>query len=424
MELAHRISRQTPFYYGWVVLFSAGSSQFVRNAAASLTLAVFIYPISEDLGWSRTLIAGAASAGGLAASGAAPVVGWIVDRYGARIVLSISVLVLGLATMSLAWATTPIAFYIAYGTGRVIFNSTIQIASSVVVSRWFIRMRGQASGLLTLSHGIGMTLFPFLASLIILYRNYQTAWIVLGLTAWAIALLPVTLLIAETPESLGLEPDGDTNTLNRQADGAIKLEEPAWTARQAAKTPTLWILALGIGTLFIIQSGINIHLVAFLRDQGLGGATAAVAISMIAIMTAAGSVVWGWIVERVPVRYGLAAVALIMAVVPPGFLRADTVTEAYIFAGLFGFALSGLLVVPPVAYADYFGRRSLGTIRGITEPFMSLGQATGALISGLIFDMTQSYAIAFWAFGIIGVATAIAVTLARQPTNFETHASS
>jgi len=329
-----------------------------------------------------------------------------------------------LATMSLAWATTPIAFYIAYGTGRVIFNSTIQIASSVVVSRWFIRMRGRASGLLTLSHGIGMTLFPFLASLIILYRDYQTAWIVLGLTAWAIALVPVTLLIAETPESLGLKPDGDADTLKKRAGGAATPVEPAWTARQAVKTPTLWLLALGIGTLFIIQSGINIHLVAFLRDQGLGGATAAVAISLIAIMTAAGSVVWGWIVERVPVRFGLAAVALIMAVVPPGFLTADTVAEAYIFAGLFGFALSGLLVVPPVAYADYFGRKSLGTIRGITEPFMSLGQAAGAVISGLIFDMTESYAIAFWAFGIIGVATAIVVTFARQPTNFEAHASS
>jgi OFA family oxalate/formate antiporter-like MFS transporter len=424
MDLAHRISRRTPFYYGWVVLFSAGSSQFVRNAAASLTLAVFIYPISEDLGWSRTLIAGAASVGGLAASGAAPVVGWIVDKYGTRIVLSISVLVLGFATMSLAWATTPVAFYIAYATGRVIFNSTIQIASSVVVSRWFIRMRGRASGLLTLSHGIGMTLFPFLASLIILYRDYQTAWIVLGLTAWAIALLPVTLLIVETPESLGLKPDGDADTSKKHPEGAVISDEPAWTARQAVKSPTLWLLALGIGTLFIIQSGINIHLVAFLRDQGLGGATAAAAISITAIITAAGSMVWGWVVERVPVRFGLAAVALIMAVVPPGFLTADTVTEAYIFAGLFGFALSGLLVVPPVAYADYFGRRSLGTIRGITEPFMSLGQAVGALISGLIFDMTQSYAIAFWAFGIIGVATAIAVTLARQPTAYEAHPSS
>ncbi|MDP6715248.1 MAG: MFS transporter, partial [SAR202 cluster bacterium] len=92
----------------------------MRNAAASLTLAVFVYPISEDLGWSRTLIAGAASVGGLAASGAAPIVGWIVDKYGARIVLSASVLVLGISTMSLAWATAPVAFYVAYGVGRVL----------------------------------------------------------------------------------------------------------------------------------------------------------------------------------------------------------------------------------------------------------------------------------------------------------------
>jgi len=130
MPVAQRLSEKTPFYYGWIVLFSAGSSQFVRNAAASLTLAVFIYPISEELGWSRTLIAGAASVGGLAASGASPVVGWMVDKYGTRIVLTISILVLGLSTMSLACATAPVAFYLAYGIGRVIFNSSIQIASS------------------------------------------------------------------------------------------------------------------------------------------------------------------------------------------------------------------------------------------------------------------------------------------------------
>ena len=163
MPVAQRLSEKTPFYYGWIVLFSAGSSQFVRNAAASLTLAVFIYPISEELGWSRTLIAGAASVGGLAASGASPVVGWMVDKYGTRIVLTISILVLGLSTMSLAWATAPIAFYLAYGIGRVIFNSSIQIASSVVVSRWFIRQRGRASGLLSMTHAIGMTLFPLIA---------------------------------------------------------------------------------------------------------------------------------------------------------------------------------------------------------------------------------------------------------------------
>ncbi|MDP6452749.1 MAG: MFS transporter [SAR202 cluster bacterium] len=415
MQLAHRLSRRTPFFYGWIVLFSAGSSQFVRNAAASLTLAVFVYPISEDLGWSRTLIAGAASVGGLAASGAAPIVGWIVDKYGARIVLSASVLVLGISTMSLAWATAPVAFYVAYGVGRVLFNTTIQIASSVVVSRWFIRMRGRASGLLGMSHAIGMTLFPFVASLVILYRDYQTAWIVLGLAAWIIALLPVSLLIAETPEDVGLRPDGDSDDPETEAGDTVAPEEPAWTPRQAIRTPALWILALGIGFLFVIHSGVNIHLVAYLRDQGLGEAESAAAISVTAILTAVGSLAWGWIVERLPARYALAGVALVMAVASPAFITADTVAEAYAYAGLFGFALSGLLVVPPVAYADYFGRRSLGTIRGISEPFMSLGQAIGAVTSGLIYDATDSYTIAFWTFSVIAVVTAIAVASARQP---------
>ena len=417
MRLATRIANRTPFYYGWIVLFSAGSSQFVRNAAASLTLAVFIYPLSQELGWSRTLIAGSASAGGLLASGASPGVGWLVDRFGARVVLATSVFVLGLSTMSLAWATAPIAFYIAYGVGRVIFSSTVQIGSSVVVARWFIRMRGRAAGLLSMSHSLGMTLFPLLASLIILYRDFQTAWIVLGLLVWVIALLPVTLLIAETPESIGLRPDGDgaTSGLGDSGGGHLDAREPVWSLADAVRTPTLWVLAVGVGLLFVIQSGTNIHLVAYLRDQGLGEAVSASAISVIAVMTAVGSVSWGWIVERLQIRTALASVSGVMAVTSALFVTADSNVEAFLLAGLFGFALGGLLVVPPVAYADYFGRRSLGTIRGVTEPFSSLGQAIGAVLAGAIFDATESYHAAFWSFAAIGVFTSVALSFARAP---------
>ncbi len=155
VSLGPRLAHRTPFFYGWVILFSAGSTQVVRNAASSLTIAVFIFPLSEELGWSRTLIAGAASFGGLAASGVSPAVGWLVDRYGARLVLGVSIFILGLSTISLAWATAPVAFYLAYGVGRVIFSSPVQIGSSVVVSRWFVRMRGRASGILFGSHSVG-----------------------------------------------------------------------------------------------------------------------------------------------------------------------------------------------------------------------------------------------------------------------------
>ena len=160
----NRLATRLPFFYGWAVLFAAGSSMLVRNSAASLTLAVFLYPMSEDLGWSRTLIAGAASLGGLLATVASPVVGWALDRYGARVILTGSVVVLGIATVSLAWATVPIAFYLAYATCRVLFSSPLNIGSSVVVSRWFVRRRGRATGILFSSHSMGMITFPLVAT--------------------------------------------------------------------------------------------------------------------------------------------------------------------------------------------------------------------------------------------------------------------
>ena len=166
---------------------------FVRNAAASLTLAVFIFPISDDLGWSRTLIAGAASLGGLAAAVASPIVGWASDKYGVRLILTASVLILGVSTFSLGWATVPIAFYLAFGMGRVLFSSSFQIGASVVVSRWFVRRRGRATGVLFLSHSLGMVLFPLLAGMVIHYWG----WHVNG------ALIPVRCLRRHTPLSRG-----------------------------------------------------------------------------------------------------------------------------------------------------------------------------------------------------------------------------
>ncbi|SVC25233.1 uncharacterized protein METZ01_LOCUS278087, partial [marine metagenome] len=173
LNLADLLSKKTPFFYGWVILATAGSTQVVRNAAASLTLAVFMYPMADDLGWSRTVLAGAASAGGLASTFLSPATGWAVDKYGAKAVLSTSVLVLGITTFLTGWATVPIFFYITYGIGRVIFSSPVQIGSSVVVSRWFIKRRGRANGILSFCHSIGMTGFPLMASILIGIYGWQ-----------------------------------------------------------------------------------------------------------------------------------------------------------------------------------------------------------------------------------------------------------
>jgi MFS family permease len=389
---------------------------FVRNAAASLTLAVFVYPVSQDLGWSRALIAGAASLGGLAASVASPAVGWLSDRYGVRLVLTSGVLILGLSTISLAWATVPIAFYLAYGAGRVIFSSSIQIGASVIVAHWFVRQRGRATGILFLFQSAGMVLFPLIASLVIQYRGWQEAWILLGALVWIVALGPVSLLLIQWPEDVGLRPDGDTAPgVVDDASSATEPEEPAWTLREAISTPTLWLLAVATGSLFVVQAGTNIHQAAYFIGQGLGITVAAASVSLNAVFAGVGSVLWGWMAERVPVRITFALVALVMAITSALFTTADTVKEAMAYASLFGISVAGILVVPAVAYANYFGRRSLGLIRGVTEPFVSLGQAIGAVASGIIFDVTGSYHIAFVIFSGVGLAAIMPLLLARPP---------
>ena len=416
----YQLINRMPFFYGWTILFAAGSSMVVRNSAASLTLAVFIFPMSEDLGWSRTLIAGAASLGGLVATVASPVVGWALDRYGARTILTVSILILGLSTISLAWATAPIAFYLAYGAGRVLFSSPLNIGPSVVVSRWFVRKRGRATGILFLSHSLGMVTFPLIAGLVIKYRGWEDAWIVLGVLVWVLALGPVSMLVRQSPESVGLLPDGDLpEEPGAGTDVPAAVEEVSWTLREAMRTPTFWLLALATGSLFLLQSGTNIHQGAYFLDQGLGVGVSAATLSVNAVFTGAGSLFWGWLVDRVPVRFTYAGVALIMAVALVLFPVADTTIEALAVAAIFGAAVGGILVVPVVAYANYFGRRSLSAIRGVTEPFVSLGQAIGAVFSGIIYDVTGSYKDAFLILSILGFATIGMLLLTRAPRKMD-----
>ena len=413
----YQLANRLPFFYGWSILFAAGSSMVVRNAAASLTLAVFIFPMSEDLGWSRTLIAGAASFGALVAMVASPITGWALDRYGARVILTVSIIALGISTMSLAWVTAPIAFYLAYGTGRVLFASPLNIGCSVVVSRWFVKKRGKATGMLFMSHSLGMITFPLLAGLVIKYRGWEDAWLMLGALVFVLALGPVSMLVRQDPESMGLLPDGDLiDQSNEIQDETPAAEEASWTLREAMHTPTLWLLAVSTGALYLLQSGTNIHQAAFFLDQGLGVGVSAASISMNAVFTGLGSLFWGWVVDRVPVRYTYAGVALMMAAALVLFTMADTVIEALIVASIFGTAVGGILVVPVVAYANYFGRGSLSTIRGVTEPFVSLGQAIGGLFSGVIFDVTGSYKLAFVVLAIVGFATIGLLLATRAPT--------
>ena len=350
-------------------------------------------------------------------------VGWAIDRYGARAVLVSSLIIIGLSTMAMAWLSVHIAiFYSALAVGRIMFSSPLNVGAATVVGRWFVRQRGRATGLLFLSHSGGMVVFPLVATWVSVAYGWQTAWIVLGLMVYAIALAPAALLVAQRPEDVGLLPDGDPPDVTKEGDASAAPGPETesgleWTTRQALRTPALWVLAIGTGLLFLLQSGTNVYQADLLRSRGIDLSLSQLSIVVNAAGAGFGSLLWGRVVETMSVSYTYAIVALVMAIASGLFVVADTVALAFCAAGLFGLAVAGILVIPAVAYANFFGRQSLGTIRGVTEPFTSLGQAIGAVLSGLVYQFAGGYAIAFVIYAVLGSITALALLLARPPVH-------
>ena len=429
-----RLQRILPFYYGWVVVGASGTAVFARMAPAITTLTVFIYPMSQELGWSRTLISGSVSVGALASIAISPVVGWAIDRYGSRPVLVAGVLTVGASMISLAWATIPFTFYLAYASARVVFHTAAPIGASTVVSRWFVRMRGRAIGAIYLFGAIGGVVFTMSAAVMIDNFGVSTAWIFLGVTCLLVALLPNLLLVVERPEGLGLRPDGDPVNEGRNVEripgensssyipGALPISE-SWTLREATRTASFWILVvMGFAT-FFVHAGVNVHIAAYLRDEGLSLTNAASVVTASWVVSAVGSIGWGWLMERAPARLLYSGMMVLLSAAVIVLLLADGMAGALAAAALIGLVAAGGNIIPAVVYADYFGRAALGRIRGMGEIGVLVGQSTGPLLAGIAFDLQGGYTLIFSVFAGIAAASGFLVLYARRPA-LDTESSS
>jgi len=293
----------------------------------------------------------------------------------------------------------------------------VQIGTGALISRWFITKRGRAIGVIYLAGAVGGIVTVQIASLAISNWSIGAAWISLGVLVLAVAVLPSALLIVDRPETIGLQPD---NQPPRNSEDRVELEEDShgeidWTPRQAMRTRALWVLTVVVGVLFMTQAGISVHLGAFFLDRGLSLMAAANAITINAAVNAFASLMWGEIIERTTVRVAMTGLMLLSATCSLSLLSVTSEGSAFVVAALLGLVAAGGNVIPPVAFASYFGRRSIGSIRGISETGVQVGQTIGALFSGLVYDLSESYAVAFIAFATLGLVSALVVNSTRPP---------
>jgi MFS transporter, OFA family, oxalate/formate antiporter len=424
-SLRAQLARRCPFYYGWVVFTIAASTSYAARPLMSVAvLSVFMVPMTDAFGWSRGLFAGAVSLGGVCAVVISPLVGRLIDRYGSGWMISAASAVAGACAVGLSAISQTWAFYTLYVPGRMVFASPLELATSTAISNWFIRRRSFALALLGVTQGTGLALMPFVAQQLITGSGWRNAWTLLGLFTMATGIVPAILLMARRPEDMSLEPDPSPTPFRRPEvvrprpvlDGGRTSDvhprpERQFTLRQALRTRAFWILAVFSAMGFMVQAGVSLHQVGHYIRQGLPGPSAAIMASVFALAQVPGGLLWSVITRRIPVRFVLAIAGICVALGAMGTALSGTLVWGILSAGVIGGGVGGLHLLLRLAWADYYGRQHLGTIRGITLPVQIGGQAVGPVTAGFVFDATGSYHAVFLVFaGVVALGSLLVLT--------------
>ncbi len=393
-------------YYGWAIVFTSFFISIAQVPMYGPVFSVFVRPIEEDLGWSRSAIALAFTVGSLGGSLLATVVGAALDRHGARPIMAGAGIVATAGLLGVAAMSEPWHFWVAYGAARAASVAGVGLGMSVAIANWFIRKRGRAVALRAAGQRGGQAIMPLLILPVLLLLGWRESFLVFAAAMLLLVAGPSFLFIRRRPEDYGLLPDGDaapgapSGPTGEPHAGA----ERSWTLSEARRTRTLWMLALGMALGLAAQIAINVHAVANFQDKGIADGLAVTVASVFTGVAAVSMAAWGALLERAHVRIVSIASMSLFFLAMGVLLVADTYPLAVAFAVLFGLGTGGWTVSQMIMVPNYFGRLHAGAIKGFISPFEGLVGVSGPLIAALIFDTTRSYDAAF-----AGCAAAFAV---------------
>lgn len=398
-----------PFFYGWVVLGCVCLAGFARQGPAVAVLSIFVVPMTDAFGWSRTEMSGAVSLGGLLAAVVSPMLGPFVDRRGARLVLCIAVAGTGIACMALSLIQSLLLFYVLFCFARMVWAGPFDLGLYSALNNWFVARRAVATSIATLAQMSGLVALPLIAQIAMTGSDWRAGWIAVGATVLIVGFVPCWLLLVRRPEDVGLQPD------RLVASGAAPIVEPRWSRAEAMRTPAFWLLSLYTVLVYPVQAGVSLHQAPHLIERGIPPMEAATVIAIFSALSAVASFGIGFLPRSWPVRWLMAASAACLCIGSLGLIGVSSAAGAILAAGTFGIGIGGIMMLLPMAWADYFGRESYGAIRGVVLALQVTAQAAGPLASGMLRDWSGTYTDSLLSFGVLAALAVAAALAARRP---------
>lgn len=391
--------------YGWVIV-AVGALMTCVAFGAMMSLAVFLQPISDSMGWSRSGVSTAATIDFLAMGLAAFFWGALSDRFGTRIVVLSGAVLLGAGLIGASQATSLWQFQLFFG---VLVGTSIGAFYAPMVaaaSAWIDRQRSLAVALVSAGMGVSpMTVAPFASWMIATY-DWRTAMLAIGIAALAL-LIPASLLVRQPPA----EPV-------TPAAGGTGVAEHEWTVARALRTPQFITLALAHFACCAAHSGPIFHMVSYAVICGVAPLTAVTVYSLAGFSGLGGRLLLGVMADRLGAKHVLVGGLLVQALSIAAYLAVGRLGEFYALSVVFGLAYGGVMPLYAVLVREYFGVRIMGSMFGAVSAFASLGMALGPLAGGMVFDTFHAYQwlhVGSFAIGLAAVAVALSFPSARRP---------
>lgn len=403
-------------YYGWYIVALAFVAQAMSAGLQVYTFGVFLKPMTDALGLSRAELTSVQSFSILVNGVLALFIGPLIDRRGGRELMVVGALITGAGLAAIGLVQTLWQFYLVRGlvvsVGMLCMGSLVV---NVALANWFVRRRGRAVAFAAMGVSVAAIVLPPLTQWSIEQFGWRATWGILGALVILLVTAPAALIMRRRPEDMGLHPDGDSAAAAEQARAARPADDRRWTRAAALRTPAYWLIVLAFSLGSVGMMGMLIHTYPYLTDQGFTPGHAARAMSVLGIAGLISKPAWGLLVERIQSRWCAALEFALCALGVAAISAAESETVMYAAIFLFGIGIGGVLTIQEIVWADYFGRLSLGRIRGVAMPFSIIASAGGPVFAGRVFDLTGSYRLVFPVFIATYLVAMTLILLARRP---------
>ena len=395
-----RILPVPQIFYGWWVVFASASIIFIAAGTFFYGFSAIFDSLVDEFGWSHAAISFGFSMRAEVGGIFAPVVGYMVDRLGPRKLLFAGVTTVGLGFLWFSRINTLWGFYGAVIVIALGMAACGGLVGQVAIANWFERKRGRAMAFLTVGAGASGIMVTILAWLISLY-GWRSALAILAVVTWAVG-IPSAMLVRRRPEDYGLAPDGEPAPAVAPVAAPTAADGPpppqvaeGMTVREALRSRAFWFLAIAFAFSWFGTTAIVVHQIPALTATGFSEESAALAVTLTILISLSGRLGFGWLADFRDKRLVLAGAFALQTLGMLLFAAVHTWWHLIPFLLLYAPGYGGNISVRPALQAEYFGRRALGSIMGLTFFITSLGNVLGPVFVGWMYDAMESYRLAF-----------------------------